>query len=684
MGLIRTELAPFPGRKEAVWRFLVATALVIVISMTLEVPSLPLSLIMVFFTAQENTVLTRLSGIVLVIGATIAVVIGLLLVKFTINYPMLRILAACVVAFCGMYFMRISKLGAVGFLVAQLVFYFQSFVDLGLPPESLVRTLLWVWVAMTYPILLTITVNFVFWPRRPARLLNDEMRRQLQAVLDQLDARRTRSPIRPIGTDAVAKGVLVLHRHLAFATQGDEAYHRDRARHLARIAAIDRLHTAAAHLSRLPMAALSPAQEADVAALRAHCQALRDAIAAHTALPRLANVVGTRPVDSPLDSVLREMEHALHAIGEAEALPAAPSRQKEGLLSGDAFQNPAYGRFALKTVLGAMLCYVFYTAVQWQGIHTSMLTCFILALPSLGASSHKGLTRIVGCALGSVVALVAAVFIIPHLDSIAGLLVLTLPIVAVGAWIAAGSPRTNYIGVQFVFAYALSQLGHFAPTTDLTEIRDRMIGILVGAVVSIAVSTWIWPEREGDALKRMLARLLRSVAGVARAGSDKLDTDARGAAVDKARLQGWSLLMQNREMQARVALEPGWHYDHDSVTPAITRSLAQAQEALLAVNWLQIVLAHAGPALPRTLAHSLEAFRAHAASRLEWMAGRFDGQGALRPVHTATDTDPLRALDSFTMDTGPDADWLHDVVCAARVLDERISQLDRHLATPAA
>ncbi|MBB1635614.1 FUSC family protein [Cupriavidus sp. UME77] len=257
MGLIRTELAPFPGREEAVLRFVVATALVIVISMALEVPSLPLSLIMVFFTAQENTVLTRLSGIVLMIGATIAVVIGLLLVKFTINYPMLRILA-------------------------------------------------------------------------------------------------------------------------------------------------------------------------------------------------------------------------------------------------------------------------------------------------------------IGCALGSVVALVAAIFIIPHLDSIAGLLVLTLPIVAVGAWIAAGSPRTNYIGVQFVFAYALSQLGHFAPTTDLTEIRDRMIGILVGAVVSIAVSTWIWPERESDALKQMLARLLRSVAGLARAGGGKLGTYALEALLEQARDVRRNLVAASQARTAR-GLEPRTH-----------------------------------------------------------------------------------------------------------------------------
>ena len=683
--LLRTELAPFPGRKEAVWRFLISTALVIVISMALEVPSLPLSMIMVFFTAQENTVLTRLSGIVLVISASVAVVAGLVLLKFTINYPMLRILAACVVAFCGMYFMRISKLGAIGYMTALLVFYFQSFVDLGLGPETLVRTLLWVWVAMTYPILLTVTVNFLFWPRRPARLLNDEMCRQLDVVIDQLEACNSLSAPKPVSADAVARGVLVLHRHLTFATQGDDAYRRDRARHLALIAAIDRLHTAAAHLSQLPIAFLTAAQGVAVAALRTQCHALRDAIETNVALPRSGNIVGTPKVEGQLDSVLREMEHALQAIGDAESLPQAPQSAKDGLLATDAFHNPAYGQFAIKTVLAAAICYVFYTGVQWPGIHTAMLTCFILALPSLGATSHKGLTRIAGCALGSLVALFAAVFITPHVDTISGLLLFTLPIVAAGAWVAAGSPRTNYIGVQFIFSYALSQLGHFSPVTDLTALRDRMIGILIGALVSIVIFTWLWPEREGDAMKRMLARLLRSVAGLARAGSEVDDRDTHRDAIDKARLQGWSLLMQNREMQARVALEPGWQYAHDSVTTDITTSLAQAQETLFAANWLQTMLQQArGRALPNTVIESFETFRTHAANRLESIAERFDGHAEPSAAPAARVEDPLAALDRYKADTAPATpDWLDDAAAAARALNERIDQLDRHLATTA-
>ncbi|MEM5430267.1 FUSC family protein [Cupriavidus oxalaticus] len=671
---IRTELAPFPGRTRAMWRFVLSAALVTVISMALEVPNLPLSLIVVFLCARENTVLTRMSGIVQVAGMSLAVAGALLLVKFTIDFPLLRILGACAIAFCGMYFLRISKLGPAGFLMAMFVVYFQSFVDRGLAPEALVRLLLWVWVATTYAIVLTITVNLLFLPSHPARLLIAEMRRQLDQVLDQLEARRTQATSRPISMQSVAQNVLQLHRHLAFAVESDKAWHRDRARHLARIAALGRLVAAAAHLSRLPVSALSPAQAEQVSALQACCAALRAALADGTPFRCVLPATDiTDAAGGPLDRVLREMGEALRAAAEPEPMAAAPSPQREPLISPDAFSNPVYGRFALKTVLSAMLCYLFYTAVQWPGIHTAMLTCFIIALPSLGAMSHKGLARVVGCALGSIVTLLATVFIIPHLDTIAGLLLLTLPIVAAGAWVASGSPRSNYIGLQFIFAFGLSQLGHFGPSIDLTEIRDRMIGILVGVVVSLAVSAAIWPEREGGALKTMLGRLLRGVADLVRADGD------RRAPFDKARLRGWSLLMQNREMQARVALEPGWQYAHDSVTPELTTALAQAQELLFAVDWLHIRMQQAGQGMPEPMAGSLQAWRETVAIRLERIAGRLDGHALPPPAPLSGDA--LRALRRHVSDANaamPES--LADIVQAARVLDERITRLDHDLS----
>jgi len=671
--LLKKELAPYPGRADSVLRFMLCCAIVIVCSMTLQVPFLALSLLMVFFTSQENTVLTRLSGILLIIGATLSVLLALIVLKLTVDYTMLRILFAGAVAFCGMYFMRISKLGTVGFIVALVVFYSQSFVDLYDSPEQITRALLWVWVAVLYPIALTITVNLLLRPAHPERLMVNEISRQLGDVRRQLAARKLQSAIPVLTLDAVGRGVQVLHRHLMFATRSVSSIERDKACYLMRIAAIDRLHTAAARLSQFPATPITAAQYDLIGRLEQACLSVEKTVSDCQTATLDSSLVSEAMTTGELDRVLREMAHAVRAFANSDTTPtASTSAAREGRLAADAFRNPVYAQFAAKTVLAAMLCYVFYNGVQWPGIHTAMLTCFILALPSLGTSAHKGLTRIIGCALGSAVSLAVAVFIIPHLENITGLLMVALPIIAAGAWIAAGSARISYVGAQFVFAYALAQLGQFGPVTDLTEIRDRMIGILVGVGVSLALSTWLWPEREGTELLNTLARLLRSIAGLTRAGPSM---------VDNVRAQSWMLLNQNRELQGRVALEPGWQYAHGSVTSDMTTWLAQAQETLFAVNWLQVAVRHDGVHAHEQVVDALAAFQEQAAAALERMAATLEAQTA---TEDSEDTLPttLERLDRLSDElsaTSQSGDRARELAAAARGVYERIVQLQRGL-----
>ncbi|MFI4941171.1 MAG: FUSC family protein, partial [Burkholderiales bacterium] len=511
LALVREELAPLPGRMDTVWRYVVASAIVIVISMALQVPSLALSLIVVFFTAQENTVMTRMAGVVLMVGVTISIMLALLLLQLTIDHPFWRFLGIYTLLFCGMYFMRISKLGTLGYVLALVIVSVQSMVDADSDPESITRSVLWTWVVWVYPIIVTIIVNQLLLPANPGRLLNDELARQLDEVYQQLDARKTQSAAPRLSLGAIERGILSLHRHLSFATRGNSSYWRNEALHLMRITAVDRLHTAAGQLSQLPANEATQAQRDMIDRLQAACRNLQLTIRDRQRFVLAPGLIDANLADGVFDTVLQEMAHAVHALAEAESpLPPTPPAAKASLIAADALSNPAYAQFALKTVLATLLCYLFCSATQWPGINTAMLTCVILALPSVGAGSHKGVLRILGCVLGSIVALFAAVFVIPYLDSITGLLLLTLPVIAAGAWIAAGSARTNYIGVQLAFAFALASLSGFGPTIDLTRIRDRLIGILIGVAVSVFISSTIWPEREGSTLRTMLARLLRS------------------------------------------------------------------------------------------------------------------------------------------------------------------------------
>lgn len=567
---IRSELAPFPGRMDAVWRLLASCTAVIVCSMTLQVPMLSLSLIMVFFTAQENTVLTRMSAIGLLAGSTLAVLASLMLLKFTLEYPMLRILCAAMIAFCGMYFLRTSKLGAIGFLVALLVVNAQAMADSYEDPEVLTRLQLWIWVATTYPVVVTMIIQRLFRPALPARLLVEEYGRQLDEIEHQLEARiaGTQPPVFHSGR--VGRGALALQRQQGFAALG----HRRRT--MARAAAVSRLHAAAAQLARQAPVVSNPEERLQMIAIRDACAALRQCLGHDTPFVFAPASSATAPAAFGVggrEAILREMERALRAAAAADsddAADGAASGGAGGVASPAAVPRLLYAQFAFKAVLAAMISYIIYTSLQWPGIGTATQTCIILALPSLGATTHKGVNRLLGCALGSLAALVATVFVVPHLDSIVGLLAMALPVIAAGAWIAAGSPRSNYIGVQMMFAFALAQLGSFGPVTDLAEIRDRLVGILLGLAVSITVYTLLWPEREGQALKTALARLRKAVAACAHA-------DHRN--IGAARLQAWSLLNQCRELQARVAMEPGWRGRNSR---RISNLLAQAEESLVA------------------------------------------------------------------------------------------------------
>ena len=68
---------------------------------------------------------------------------------------------------------------------------------------------------------------------------------------------------------------------------------------------------------------------------------------------------------------------------------AAPA-EKRSLFLPDAFDNPEYVRFAIKGTLAALICYVVFIGFDYPGIYTSVITCFVVSLSTIGASNRKG------------------------------------------------------------------------------------------------------------------------------------------------------------------------------------------------------------------------------------------------------------------------------------------------------
>jgi hypothetical protein len=84
----------------------------------------------------------------------------------------------------------------------------------------------------------------------------------------------------------------------------------------------------------------------------------------------------------------------------------------------------------------AMVCYITYTALDWSVLSTSVLTCFIAALSTIGASRQKQVLRLSGAFIGGILfGMGAQVFVLPYLDTIAGFTLLFAVVTAVSAWI---------------------------------------------------------------------------------------------------------------------------------------------------------------------------------------------------------------------------------------------------------
>lgn len=534
------ELRDAPGRANYTLRLTLSCAVLIVLFMTLHIPFLAVALIVVFYVSQPNVLMIKLVSVVFVVTVSVALGGVLLIIKWTYDYPLIRLVASVILFFCAIYLMRVlGKLGLAFFVVALAVIYAQTFPSMTSQSEILVRLLLWLWVAINTAILVTLLVNACFQQAFPGY----QFKARLVVMLRQT-ARRLSQPDDGTPPPTVTE--------IAGQFNQLRSLYQQAARATPEIAASPQawqsLMAAALSCSHLT-ALLLPGDDHPDARRRIASQlnALADNLPAAAEVQPL--IV---PRDGANSAILQEIAEVLARLARGETIPLPQGEvEKAPLLLPDAWSNPAYLHFALKTLLATLLCYVFYTAADWQGIHTIMLSCVIVAQPGLGATMQKTWLRIGGALLATLIALLLIVFVQPWTDSLSGLLAMTLPVFALAAWIAAGSERIAYAGIQIGFTFALAFLSWFGPLSNLTELRDRVIGILLGVLVSSIVHLYLWPDSEAPQLKARLAQLYRQLAKTLAARDDEVQQVPLFAA-----------LTESETLINRVAAEPLGTYAH--------------------------------------------------------------------------------------------------------------------------
>jgi multidrug resistance protein MdtO len=534
-GFLKSELTPYPSRAWTVGRMVISATIVMIVVMTFRIPFGFLGAIYTMLLSRENPTVTLRSGVRTIISYVIASIYTVLGVMTLIDDPLTHFLWITISLFLAFYLIRIvpDYITAVGFgftLAAAIPLWDETFLSVNQRTENT----LWVGFSVILGTVVTVAVEYVFRRVHPATDLNtgiqarlksvESLLRQIAAGQQEFKFQKDIALYSSVGTSRLRRMLLRSGYPPKFIAQMTAA-----------VALLGRLMDLAASLQIVRSNQFFVPEAGD----RDRCLTLADEIA------ELEHDVAARKLPKPLEipdtiapsalPLLPEMERTValmsHTFAGYNTLPGlvlAPPTEGEHqhLFADDAFTNPDHLKFAIRGTLATMLAYSVYTAIAWPGLSTSVATCIITALSTIGSSRQKQFLRLGGAILGGFIfGMGAQIFVLPYLDSIAGFTVLFAVVTGISAWIATATPRLSYLGVQMALAFYLINLQEFAPQYSLAIARDRVVGVLLGLVCMWLVFDRLWVR---DALQEMqdaFSRNLRLLAELLelRGNDDKVE-----------------------------------------------------------------------------------------------------------------------------------------------------------------
>lgn len=683
--LLRTELAPSPARWRATARITVACVVSAVLVMTLRIPFGHWFIITIFVVSQPNVGASIDKAILRIVGTVLgAAGVIVTMVAFP-QQPWVFVPLIAGWIFVGIFLSRTTAYPYVAQLGAITVVLFVA-SDMNEPALSITNGL-WRVGAVTLAVIVSTAAQLLLWPDDPEDLLLDD----LAGILGAVERRLARIAAGELPDDAGADarrlhdGALNgLARQLDLLSNAESRYRALRRRHteqLVLIESVNRIAVASLAVDALLRerdatgrgVAIRDALARRLADARAGVAALRTALAERRPLagPEVPAAPAARtpgraePGDAWLLPPIVDLERALERTPIATAFlardrAAAPDSIGSILDEGSprfflptcTFANVRDMRFAAQVTIASMICYLLIVGLQWPGIFTALVTCLFVAQSSFGATVQKAILRLSGALLGGVLGIAALLIVIPNFDSLPPFLIAVAVGTGVAAYVATGSPRISYVGIQIGFAFALCTFDTWGPSVDLVKPRDRVLGVLIGDVVTACVTYWLWPTFAGRDMARSLESALRHMAQLALVGvsggiGERVVRPARGF-----RLQIFQDLASTLRLHAEAQFEPG----------AGTPEHQAEQQRLLALHQQVQQISLLIAALVR--------------NRLNVALGGVElpSRAALREVALAL---------SATLESAADA-LVGRASCPASSLDERIAATEAVLALDAA
>ena len=540
LGWLRDELRPTPGRSAAVARIALNCAITVAVAMVFQIPLPAYMAYIVFLVSSEERVGTLAIAVAGAVAATLGVAVSLLFFTIDASEPALRLALMAAGTFVGFFLVRTSTIGPIGFLAGFVLVVSQTLADDIPSPDALTHLVLWLWVIVAFPAVLTMLVDLAFG-RDPGKLA-------LQAALGLLDAVAAR--LRGDASVDLVHLQSTIPELLKWTKHAQMADRRLRAK-----APVDhRIVEILGELLTLLQALPDHVLDQGTALLAVACEECRRTLVSPDA-PLPAPLVLPDQLVRGLAADMRPVVLALAgALGRLTAEladrrqppKAVVVRASSSLFVPDAWTNPEHVRFALKTTIAVMASYVIYTLLDWPGIRTAIVTCWFVALGSLGESIHKLTLRIAGALIGGLAAGLCIQFVLPHFTDIGQLVLLIAAASAAAAWVATSSELLSYAGLQIAFAFFLGVLQGYGPATEVTVLRDRVVGILLGNVLVSIVFSVLWPV---SALDRARAAMVRALQACAELMHDVVHP------VSDARLNAVQSLVEARRLMSIAVFE---------------------------------------------------------------------------------------------------------------------------------
>ena len=219
------------------------------------------------------------------------------------------------------------------------------------------------------------------------------------------------------------------------------------------------------------------------------------------------------------------------------------------------------------------------------------------------------------------------IFILPHIDSIGGFVLLFVVVTALSAWFMTSSPRLSYFGIQVAVAFYLINLSEFKMQTSLEVARDRVVGILLGLFAMWLIFDQLGGVPAARELKDTFISNLRLLAQFAR---EPVSKDLKTATARRYAL-GETIntnLDKVRALADGVLLEFGSSREQDLALRSLIRRVQPQMRVLFIMQiaeWKYRVQLP-GFELPEVIAVQQREFDDRLAESLDAMADRIEGR----------------------------------------------------------